>query len=695
MLSSISSALNPASVAVIGASDNPNKVGGRPIHYLSRFGYKGRVFPINPQRTVVQGLQAFPDLAALDETPEAAIIAVGSNDAIDSVRACAERGVKTAIVMSSGFSEAGEAGRQAQMEMLSIAQRANMRLVGPNAQGIANFSTGAVLNFSTMFMEVAPLDGPIAIISQSGAASVMPYALLREAGMGVRYLAATGNDADLCVSELVRAVACDPEIRLILVYLESLSNPEYLGDAARIARERGASIVLLKAGTSKKGAVAAASHTGSMLGNDGALDSFLSRHGIWRALDIHELVNAAPLYLSGKSSGLGRAVVISHSGAVGVMCADAAERLQLPLTELAPATVAALSAILPDFASANNPLDVTAALLGKGEMFPKVLDAIRNDPQADMLLIGVPVAGPGYDLPALAEEAFQYASLSGKPVVVSAPQASVRAAFHARGLPVFPTETDAVSALAQYAHHQQLQAGYREIAMSVSSPIDENLYGLLDEHASLQLLMQHGIPVVEHMLCGSREDAEAAFDQFGGAVVVKGCAASIPHKSEHGLVHVNQRDVAGVRSATASCLTKLDEMGVREPRVSVAKMVCGLHEFVLGVSVDRILGPLVMIGDGGTLVELRHDIVTLLAPFDIEQATAAIRKLRIARLFEGYRDMPPLDLEALAGAAVALGNFACAAGSRLLSVDLNPVMVMARGQGVVAVDAVVELEEKQ
>lgn len=437
MLTYTSSALNPASVAVIGASDNPNKVGGRPIHYLSRFGFQGKVFPINPQRSVVQGIRAFPDLDALDQTPEAAIIAVSSNEAVTHVAACARRGIKTAVVMSSGFAEVGDAGRLAQQEMVNVARSSGMRLIGPNAQGIANFSTGAILNFSTMFMEVAPADGPIAIVSQSGAASVMPYALLREAGLGVRYLAATGNDADLGVTELVRAIADDPEIRLILVYVESISNPQYLADAARVARQRGASIVLLKGGTSTKGAAAAASHTGSMIGNDGALDAFLARHGIWRAHDIHELVNTAPLYLTGKPAGLGRTVVMSHSGAVGVMCADAVERLQLPLTDLCPTTTQGLAEILPEFAAARNPLDVTAALLGKGEMFPRVLDVLSTDPDADMLLIGVPVAGPGYDVPLLAHQAVEYSRHTNRPLVISAPQASVRASFHTEGLPVF------------------------------------------------------------------------------------------------------------------------------------------------------------------------------------------------------------------------------------------------------------------
>ncbi|MGH8376882.1 MAG: CoA-binding protein, partial [Pseudomonas sp.] len=329
------SLFDPSSVAIIGASDDPNKVGGRPIHYMRKFGYAGRILPINPKRESVQGLRCYADLAALDVIPQAAIIAVSGLAAVEAIKACARLGVATVVVMASGFAETGDSGRQLQNELVEFARLHGMRLIGPNAQGFANFANGAVLNFSTMFMEVPPADGPIAIVSQSGAASVMPYAMLREQGYGVRYLAATGNDADLGVSELTRLLVDDPHIRLILVYVETVSNPLLLAEAARIARQNGTHIVLLKGGVSNKGAAAAASHTGAMVGQDGALDAFLEKHGIWRAHDIHELVNAAPLYLSGFAPRTGRTVVMSHSGAVGVLCADAAERVGLPLTELA------------------------------------------------------------------------------------------------------------------------------------------------------------------------------------------------------------------------------------------------------------------------------------------------------------------------------------------------------------------------
>ncbi|MBV6823190.1 acetate--CoA ligase family protein [Pseudomonas sp. PD9R] len=682
------SLFDPSSVAIIGASDDANKVGGRPIHYMLKFGYTGTILPINPKRESVQGLRCYCDLAALDSVPDVAIIAVSGLAAVEAIKACALLGVKTAVVMASGFAETGASGRQLQNELVDFARHHGMRLIGPNAQGIANFANGAVLNFSTMFMEVAPADGPIAIVSQSGAASVMPYALLREQGYGVRYLAATGNDADLGVSELTRVLVEDPHIRLILVYVETLSNPHLLAEAAQIARQNGCRIVLLKGGVSHKGAAAAASHTGAMVGQDGALDGFLDKHGIWRAHDIHELINAAPLYLGGFAPRAGRTVVMSHSGAVGVLCADAAERVGLPLTELAMPTLERLKGLIPDFASAANPLDLTAALLGNGGMFPAVLDVLGQDPQADMFLIGIPVAGPGYDVPGLAQITARFMHHIGKPVVMTAPQADVRAQFQQAGVPCFRNESEAISALRQYARHCQWQGS---TLAAPSSAVVTSYAGLLDEADSLALLAGAGVPVVEHRVCHDADSAARIAAEFGDRIVVKGCAAQIPHKSEHGLVHLNLADPRAVQGAARLCLSALDKLGVPHGRLVVARSVKGLHEFMLGVVVDPLFGPLVVIGEGGTLVEIRNDTVSLLAPFTEAQALQTIDRLRIAPVLKGARGQPSLDANALARAAVALGDFALQHQANLLSVDINPVMVMA--DGVVAVDAVIEYRE--
>jgi acyl-CoA synthetase (NDP forming) len=454
----LKTAFSPQRIAVVGATEDRNKVGGRPLHYLQRFGFRGAVYPINPKRETVQGLRAYPSLDAVPETPDVAIVAVGQEAVAGVIDQCAARGVAAAIVMSSGFGETGAAGMALQHALVAQARRLGVRLVGPNAQGVANFQTGAVMNFSTMFMEVAPLDGPVAIVSQSGAASVMPYAMLRERGVGVRYLVASGNDADASVCELALAAAADPDIRVVLMYIESLGDPAMLAEVARVAAARGAAVIALKSGRSAHGAKAAASHTGAIVNDDVVVDAFLERHGIWRARDVHGLVNAVELYLAAPPRPAERLVVMSHSGAVGVLCADAAESLGLPLAELGEPVVKALAAIMPSFATAQNPVDLTASLMTKGGMYADTLGALGADPQADMFLVGVPVAGEGYDVPGMARDTARFAASRGKPTAVSAPQASVREAFRNAGVPVFAHETDAIEALHQWSRHGALMA---------------------------------------------------------------------------------------------------------------------------------------------------------------------------------------------------------------------------------------------
>lgn len=690
MNDNIQAFLDPKSVAVIGASDNPNKVGGRPIHYMKKFGFKGDIYPINPVRSEIQGFKAYPDIKAIGSVPDAVIFAIGSDQILETIKQCAELGVKAGVVMSSGFSELGEGGRVKEKALVDAAAKYGMRLIGPNSQGPSNFSNGAVLNFSTMFMETTALDGPIAIVSQSGIASVIPYHILRQSGFGVRYVVATGNDADVCACSMTLAVAQDPDIKLILVYLESISDPASLATASEIARKRNAYMVVLKSGDSLKGAVAAASHTGAIVGNDAAIDTFFARHGIWRASDINELVRATPMYLMDVNVGAGRLVAMSPSGAVAVMTADLAEKEGVELATLALDTKNALKTVLPKFGTPNNPLDTTAAILSDGSMWSRSLNALGSDPQADMVMVSMSVAGPGYDIDGLARDTQEFAKSKGKLVVLSAPQQRVREVFTQAGIPSYRTEAEGVAALAQFSRHQYLKNNLSPNKFEMEK-VRVAGSGLLDEFASLSILSEFGIPVVQQKLCSSPEEAKNAFLELGGdKVVVKGCASSIPHKSEYGLVHLSLTSPEAVGAAASDCLSKLKSLKVSDPQIVVAKMVKASHEFALGVAVDPKLGPLVMISDGGTLIELRKDAVSLLAPFSVDDVKHACKKLRVGKLFDGYRDTPPLDLDAFAEAAVALGDFASKT-ENLVSVDINPIFAMPKGHGVLAVDAVVQL----
>ena len=684
-------ALNPRSIAVIGASDNAHKIGGRPIAYLSRFGFQGKVFPINPARAEVQGLRSYQGLGDLPEVPDVAIIAVPGELAVRAVDECAQAGVAVSIIMSSGFGEAHAEGKQQERAMRERARAAGMRLVGPNSQGLANFGTGAVASFSTMFTEVQPADGPIGIISQSGAMAVIPYGLLRERGLGVRHSHATGNDCDVTVCELATVVVEDPELRLLLLYLEGISDPWNLAEAARIARERDLPIVVLKSGRTAAGQVAAQSHTGALANEDRTVDAFLREHGIMRAESMADLIASAPLYLQGWRPKGRRLVAISNSGAVCVLTADAATQASMPLEPLQESTQDELRQILPGFATVRNPVDITAALLTNSGLFGGILPPISRDPAADAFLIGIAVAGAGYDVDAFSRDAANFARDTGKPLVIAAPQTSIAQQFKKHGLVVYPTEGEAVHALGLYLTHMQLLADTRARQPALP-PRPAAIEGaqLLDEAASLALLAGRGVPVVPHRLCPSEQEAVAAFGALGSQrVVVKGCTDQASHKSELGLVKLGIADAEGVRNAYRTMQQAAQAAGIALTGVIVAAQASGQRELLIGARVDPVFGPVVLVGDGGKYVEAMPDVQVLLAPFSFQQVEQALRRLRIAPLLDGVRGEPALDLPAFCEAAVAVGQLMSDPLAGISQLDVNPVMVSARGQGCVALDAVI------
>jgi acetate---CoA ligase (ADP-forming) len=690
----LKAALDPRSVAIIGASENPNKVGGRPVHYLDKFGFRGSIFPINPSRGEVQGHKCYKSLDDLPETPEMVIVAVAGDNAIGVVEDCAAHGVKIAVVMASGFGEVDAvAGKAKERRMVEAARKAGMRIVGPNSQGLANFGTGAIASFSTMFMDMERAEGHVAMLSQSGALSTVPVGFLRERGIGVRHTHATGNDADITVGELAVAVAEDPEVKLLLLYLESIPETKYLEELAAVALERELPIIALKSGRSEAGRQAAQSHTGALANEDRVVDAFFERHGIWRAPDMRGLVEATELYLKGWKPRGRRLVAISNSGAVCVMTADAATAVGMPMAKLSAETDRKLKGILPSFATTTNPIDLTAALLSNSRLFGDILPVLAEDPAADAFLIGVPVAGPGYDVEAFARDAAAFGKQTAKPLVIAATQKSVADQFTAEGSSVFPTETEAVSALHQFLAHRELmtrtKARKAQRQGDGAKLISSASTTMLNEADSLALLAERGIPVVAHHLCRSRPEAVAAFDAIGGPVVVKGCSADIAHKSELGLVKlgVTTREEAGeIWSQMENIIRK---QGARFDGVIIAAMASGRREIMIGAHRDPVFGPVVAVGDGGKYVEIFRDTALLLPPFSNDEIREALGKLKIAPLFTGVRGEAPMDVDALSDAVLRIGELMLDPAARVMSLDLNPVLLDSAGTGCVVVDAVV------
>lgn len=693
--SHLNALLAPASIAVIGASDNIHKIGGRPIYYMRQHGYAGTIYPVNPQRETIQGLTAYPSLDALPAVPELAIVVVAGEAAVQAVRDCARLGVASAIVIASGFGEAGEEGKRQQDDMVRIARAGNLRIIGPNSQGLANFGNGAVASFSTMFIEVPPQDGPVAVVSQSGGMAAMVYGLLRGQGIGVRHVHATGNQADVTVSELALAVAHDPDVKLLLLYLESLSDPDMLAQAAAVARARGVPVVAVKAGRTGAGQRAAASHTGAMASEDRAVDAFLARHGIWRADDAHALARCAPLYLRGWQPGGRRLVVVSNSGASCVMAADAADTLGLSMAPLADQTQAVLAGRLPGFAATANPVDVTAALLTNSALFGDVLPVVAADPAADLFLLDIPVAGMGYDVPRFARDAAHFADTAGKPIAVAAWQESVASVFRAAQVPTFANAADALAAFRQLTGHQELLRALAADPPDVAREQRQVRAGVtsrtLSEAASLARLAAAGVNVVDHTLCQSADDAVAAWRRIGAPVAVKASSPQVPHKSEHGLVMLHCNDADTIAQAFAAQTRTLAQMHASCEGVIVARMTRAQRELMVGAHWDPVFGAVLLVGDGGKYVEVLRDTALLLAPASEAAIAQALSKLRIAPLLAGVRGEPAVDMAALCALAARVGRMVHDAAGEIVSVDLNPVM--AGADGAVVVDALIEVRD--
>jgi acyl-CoA synthetase (NDP forming) len=375
------------------------------------------------------------------------------------------------------------------------------------------------------------------------------------------------------------------------------------------------------------------------------------------------------------------------------MTADAATAVGMLMAKLAEATDKKLKGILPSFATTTNPIDLTAALLSNGRLFGDILPVIAEDPAADAFLIGVPVAGPGYDVEAFARDTAAFGKQTGKPLVVAATQRSVADQFSAEGCTVFPTETEAVTALHQFLAHRELMA--RTLARRATradtkpAPVSSAATTMLNEADSLALLAARGIPVVAHRLCRSRAEAIAAFEAIGGPVVVKGCSADIAHKSELGLVKlgVKTREEAGEIYAQMEDIIR--KHGARFDGVIIAAMAGGRREIMIGAHRDPVFGPVVAVGDGGKYVEIFRDTTLLLPPFSKDDAKEALGRLRIAPLFAGVRGEPPLDVDALCDAVLKIGELMLDPAAKVVSIDLNPVLLDSAGKGCVVVDAVV------
>jgi acyl-CoA synthetase (NDP forming) len=439
--------LDPSSIAIVGASADFTRINGRPLRFLLRYGYGGKVFPINPRYREIAGLRCFPSLEALPETPDLALIGLSAQAAPEALEACGRRGIRAAVVFSGGFGEIGGEGAALQERLVEIAERSGMALCGPNCLGFVNFRLAAACSFTATFDTVGLTPGRIAFVSQSGALGAYVYALARERGLGFSYYISSGNEAVIDFARYVEFLVDKPDTDVILGYLESARDGPALLAAAERALRAGKLLVMLKVGRSRAGARAARSHTGALAGSDRVYDAAFRQHGIIRAETIEGMLDIAYLATVGRVPDGPGVAVSSISGGAGVILADEIERAGLRLAELGPETRRALAALIPPFGSTENPVDTTAQPLNDPTILRGCLAALAKDPAVDTV---IPFHGPLAEYADTLVEALAGVASEGRSLVLAnwllAPP-TARRALEERGVPVFDDPARAVRAL--------------------------------------------------------------------------------------------------------------------------------------------------------------------------------------------------------------------------------------------------------
>ncbi|HSG78451.1 MAG TPA: acetate--CoA ligase family protein [Acidimicrobiia bacterium] len=676
---------NPRSVAIIGASTNTSRMAGRAWVNLDRTGYGGRMHLVNPNRDHIGDHRAHPDVDAIDDDLDAAIVLVPSALVPEAVEQCARRGIPAITVCTAGFSEIGEDGLQERF--VAAAEAGGSRLIGPNCIGVLNVADGYV-SVPTYNITYTYTPGGVTMLSHSGGMAVNLFNRAQGRGIGIRALVTLGNEADIDMAEMVEALVDDEKTRVITLFMERLQDGERFVRAVRRAREAGKPVVALKVGHSEVGRRSVESHTGALAGEPEVYSGVLRQAGVLEVHNLDELLNASHLLATLPPPAGRRAGVFTVSGGESSYFADRAAPQGLEFPMPTDRTVDRLRELIR-FAVPGNPFDATGQIIGDPDYVRSVVDAFCGDDHFDVLALTTATWGT-HDADQLLPSIIAAAEESPKPTVIcswSARHHTERAweLLRAAKVPVYETSDQGVDALASYVRWH-LDTGH------VSRPVRPReapvprpaASGSLDEHRSKRILADAGIPVADEVLASGSAQASEAAARFGGDVVVKLVAAGLVHKTELGLVRVGVAP-----DEIDEIVEEFDAVAHAEGLEVEGYLVSRRHrgmEVIVGGTVDTTFGPVVMVGAGGVLAEFERDVRFLACPVTRDEVIEALRGLRSWPVLEGVRGMRH-DVDALVDLVVDLAAFVDGARDWLGAVDLNPVIVAEAGA--VAVDATV------
>ena len=689
---SLTALLHPRSIAIIGASDDPTRIGGRPLAYTRDAGFAGPLYPVNPRRATVQNLPAFPTIADVPEPVDTAIIAVPAPAVVPTAEACAAAGVKAAVVFSAGFAETGDDGRRRQDALSAIAGASGMRIVGPNCLGVYNSATGFFGTFTTTLEAEHPVPGGVGLVSQSGAYGSHLSLLATRRRIGIRFWVTTGNECDVDVAETIGWLARRPDISVIVAYVEGVADRDRLLTSLALARQHGKPVILQKVGRTEIGADAVRSHTATLAGSDAVYDGVFRQFGVHRARDAEEMLDVAYAATFGAFPASRRVGLMSISGGVGVQMADEAVACGLEVTPMSDHAQARLKAQLP-YASPRNPVDITAQAFNNLDLIRSNLDVMLEEGAYDAIVAFFTFVAAASAMVTPIREILQDArrrypdrllvlSIVGPPDIVQR--------YEAAGCPVFEDPSRAVRAVAALA--RLAESFDRPTAAPAALPTAVPLLPpTIGEAVASRIFAEAGLPLIESRLCATAREAAQAAAELGFPVALKIASPDIAHKSDAGGVALDLGTADAVARAFAAVTgqARLARADARLDGVLVSPMIDGGVEMILGVQDDPTFGPVVMCGLGGVFVETLGDVSFRAAPFDAGEAHRMLRELQGFPLLTGARGRPPGDVDALAAALAALSRFAAAHAGQLESAELNPVVVRPAGHGVVALDALI------
>ncbi|HVC51826.1 MAG TPA: acetate--CoA ligase family protein [Stellaceae bacterium] len=700
---------SPDSLAIVGAAGDEHSLRGRLTRQLIGHGFDGKVYPVTRSQAEVLGHKAYASVADLPEAPELAVILVPAAHVVATLDQCGQRGIRAAVVISSGFGEektAEAANRDA--ELRAVAARWGMVVAGPNSEGFVNPLRPLVATFSPVFhdfnqplLPAGSAARPIAVSCQSGALTFSFLSRGRDRGLQFTYQVSSGNQTVLEAHDYMDWIIDAGGADIFLAYLEGIRRPDRFRAVADKAAQAKKPLIVAKVGRSDAGRRAASSHTGA-LAHVGAVDDAIFRHhGIIRGEDLDHMVDVATAFAYCKLPRGNRVAIITGSGGSAVWMADilSAHGLELPVLE--EELQAKIMAMLPSYASALNPIDATAQAIGEVGYAP-IVELVRQSQRIDTIILIASLANEA-TAKKRAEELAGITATTEQPLILSTYTTATPgavAAFSAAGIPCYtamPSCARAIRALVDYGRFQARRARRSGIA-ETDRLVREAVAGLLaapgkalTEHAAKAVLARYGVPRPPEELAASEEAAVVAAAQIGGPVAMKVQSPDILHKTEAGAVLLNLAGETAVREGYRTVLARATAAhpSAQIEGILVQSMAKSGQEMILGVTSDPDFGPMLMVGLGGIHVEVLKDIAFAPVPLSHDDARDLLGELKGAALLDGVRGALPSDKEALAELMVAVSRFAADHRDAIAEIDLNPVIVHETGAGLTVVDALI------